>query len=143
MPHCTRLLLAAALAATSLFAQSTTIRFNASGHSCGPDLQGAATTLTGVHRTTMTMTKGFRSEQALFVLGVQRVQVPIPFYGCEMFVIPLVPVVVPTDATGRALLVLDIPITLVGRIETQAAAFRLVPNELFASQLLTIEMQAR
>lgn len=120
-------------------AQTTEIRFNASGHGCGPELAGSAVTLAGQHQVTLAATRALPNEGCLFVLGLQEARLTIPVYGCELFLGPLVATVAPANASGRAELAFPLSASLVGTIHTQAASFRLVPNELFASNALAIE----
>lgn len=129
------------LVSSSLLAQATEVRVQGGGNGCGPTLQGTATITGSRVDVNLTLTSGFSNEFAFFVLGLQQIQIGIPFYGCRLYLEPLVTATLPTNAAGRATLPLVASTAFLGTVYAQGATFRLQPNELFASNALEIRFR--
>ena len=124
----------------SLRAQTFEIRFHDFENSCWPVLAGA---VTGPAVVTLTLRGGLASEPCFWILGLQRTRLPIPVYGCEMYVVPLLTATTAANASGTASLELRLPALVETTVFTQAASVRLAPSQLHASNGLEIEIRQK
>lgn len=133
--------LVSALLGAVLPAQATEVRIHETGNGCGATLVGSAT-LTGSRvDLTLEVRGGFANQFGFFVLGANSIEAAIPFYGCTLFVQPVATTIVQADALGRSRLSLVASTAFVGTLYAQGAAFRLVPNELHATNALEIRFK--
>ncbi|MBK8980084.1 MAG: hypothetical protein IPM29_29645 [Planctomycetes bacterium] len=79
------------------------------GSACGAALTGADRFMAGLHRIELTSSDGLPNEATAFVFGSQQVAVPIGVSGCTLHVAPLGVIFRTADATGRAVLSIDLP----------------------------------
>ena len=121
-------------------AQAFEVRFHDFEHTCGPTLAGSFSMPSTL---TLTLRGGLANEPCFWILGLDKTRLPIPVYGCEMYVVPLLVTTTVADAGGAGVLELRVPILAETRFFAQAASFRIAPNRLFASHGLEVEVRAR